>query len=50
MDEYHDAEQHNSGRVNAGQSGDVFGTAVAALNSYDPNGVFSNTFLSALLS
>ena len=36
--------------VNAGQSGDVFGTAVAALNSYDPNGVFSNTFLSALLS
>jgi FAD/FMN-containing dehydrogenase len=36
--------------VNAGQSGDVFGTAVATLNSYDPNGVFSNTFLGTLLS
>ena len=36
--------------VNAGQSGDVFGAAVATLNSYDPHGVFSNTFLSTLLS
>ena len=36
--------------VNAGQSGDVFGGAAATLNSYDPNGVFSNTFLSTLLS
>ena len=36
--------------VNAGQSGDVFGGAVAALNAYDANGVFSNTFLSTFLS
>jgi hypothetical protein len=36
--------------VNAGQSGDVFGAAVAALNSYDPHGVFTNTFLATLLT
>ena len=30
--------------VNAGQSADIFGNAVATLNSYDPNGVFSEHF------
>ena len=36
--------------VNAGQSGDFFATAVAAFNSCDPHGVFTNTFLATLLS
>jgi FAD/FMN-containing dehydrogenase len=36
--------------VNAGQSGNNFATAVAAFNSYDPHGVFTNTFLSTLLT
>ena len=51
VDEYHDAEKapFRPG-VNAGQSGDVFGNAVATLNSHDPNGVFSNTFPDTLLS
>jgi FAD/FMN-containing dehydrogenase len=36
--------------VNAGQSGNNFATAVAAFNSYDPHGIFTNTFLSTLLT
>jgi Cholesterol oxidase, substrate-binding/FAD binding domain len=36
--------------VNAGQAGDSFGTAVSAFNSYDPYGVFTNTFLAGLLT
>jgi FAD/FMN-containing dehydrogenase len=36
--------------VNAGQPGDNFATAVAAFTSYDPYGVFTNTFLATLLS
>jgi hypothetical protein len=36
--------------VNAGQSGNNFATAVAAFDSYDPHGVFTNTFLGTLLS
>jgi Cholesterol oxidase, substrate-binding/FAD binding domain len=36
--------------VNAGQSSNNFATAVAAFNSYDPYGIFTNTFLATLLS
>ncbi len=36
--------------VNAGQSGNNFATAVAAFNGYDPHGIFTNTFLSTLLT
>lgn len=36
--------------VNAGQAADSFGAAVAAFNGYDPYGIFTNTFLAALLT
>lgn len=35
--------------VSAGQSGDTFAAARAALNSYDPHRIFSNAFLDTLL-